>query len=139
MDNVSNHDVHKDWISKSQVVKDGVSICGIMTEKNGEVELTFSVTGLQKVPVTIELCFNEGGQFTGLTTDSKGKAILARDNAIYEVNGEQLQFGPGSFTNDVPENLEGERYSTHFGTLKTSGKSVYLTGVTPFKHTLFFR
>lgn len=111
----------------------------IMTEKNGEVELTFSVTGLQKVPVTIELCFNEGGQFTGLTTDSKGKAILARDNAIYEVNGEQLQFGPGSFTNDVPENLEGERYSTHFGTLKTSGKSVYLTGVTPFKHTLFFR
>jgi hypothetical protein len=97
-----------------------------MTEKEG------------KVPVTIELCFNEGGQFTGLTSDSKGNTILAGDKAIYEVEGEQLHFGPGSFTNAVPENLEGERYSTHFGTLKTSGTRVFLTGVTPFKHTLFF-
>lgn len=111
----------------------------IMTEKNGEVELAFSVNGQSKVPVTIELCFNEGGQFTGLTTDSKGNAILAGDMAVYEVEGEQLHFGPGSFTNAVPENLEGERYSTHFGTLKTSGTRVYLTGVTPFKHTLFFK
>ncbi len=111
----------------------------VMTEKNGEVELVFSITGQQKVPVTIELCFNEGGQFTGLTTDSKGNAILAGDMAVYEVESEQLHFGPGSFTNAVPENLEGERYSTHFGTLKTKGSSVYLTGITPFKHTLFFK
>lgn len=110
-----------------------------MTEKNGEVELVFSVTGQAKVPVTIELCFGEGGKFTGLTTDSKGNAILAGDKAVYEVDGDQLSFGPGSFTNAIPENLEGERYSTHFGTLKTSGSRVYLTGVTPFKHTLSFK
>lgn len=110
-----------------------------MTEKNGEVELVFSVTGQAKVPVTIELCFNEGGKFTGLTTDSKGNAILAGEKAIYEAEGDQITFGPGTFVNAVPENLEGERYSTHFGTLKTSGSRVYLTGVTPFKHTLRFK
>jgi hypothetical protein len=109
-----------------------------MTEKNGEVELVFSVTGQAKVPVTIELCFAEGGTFTGLTTDSKGNAILSGEKATYEVDGDQLQFGPGTFVNAVPENLEGERYSTHFGTLKTTGTRVFLTGRTPFRHVLKF-
>lgn len=110
-----------------------------MTETKGEVKLVFSVTGQAKVPVTIELCFHEGGQFTGLTTDSKGNAILSGDKAVYEAEGDQIQFGPGTFVNAVPENLEGERYSTHFGTLKMSGSRVFLTGVTPFKHTLSFK
>lgn len=32
--------------------------------------------------------------------------------------------------------LEGELYSSHFGSLRTDGMQVYLTGLTPFTHTL---
>jgi hypothetical protein len=35
--------------------------------------------------------------------------------------------------------LEGERYSTHFGSLRTDGMHVYITGKTPFQHRLQFR
>lgn len=109
-----------------------------MTEKEGKVELEFIVNGQQNVPVTIELCFKEGGSITGLTTDAKGNKCLAAESAIYEMEGDQISFGPGSMTNPVPENLEGERYSTHFGTLRTAGTQVYLTGKTPFRHILRF-
>lgn len=109
-----------------------------MTEKEGNVELEFIVNGLKNVPVTIELCFQEGGHITGLTTDAKGNKCLAGESAIYEMEGDQIRFGPGSMTNPVPDNLEGERYSTHFGTLKTAGMQVFLTGITPFRHILRF-
>jgi hypothetical protein len=111
----------------------------IMTEKEGQVELEFVVTGQTKVPVTIELCFKEGGTFTGLTTDAKGNVCLAGEEGVYSAGGDQIRFGPGSFVNPVPENLEGERYSTHFGTLKTTGDRVFLTGMTPFRHKLYFK
>ncbi len=111
----------------------------IMTENEGTVELEFIIIGQNKVPVTIELCFNEGGTFTGLTNDTKGNKCLAGERAVYSFEGDQIHFGPGSLENAVPENLEGERYSTHFGTLKTTGEQVFLTGVTPFRHKLFFK
>lgn len=107
-----------------------------MTENEGAVELEFIISGQQKIPVTIELCFNEGGQFTGLTTDSKGNQCLAGASAVYSYDGDQIQFGPGALTGPVPDNLEGERYSTHFGSLKIKGTQVFLTGTTPFRHTL---
>lgn len=110
-----------------------------LTETEGKVELEFIITGQQKVPVTIELCFHEGGSFTGLTTDTKGNQCLSGDNAVYSFEGDQISFGPGAMAGAVPDNLEGERYSTHFGSLKTSGSRVFLTGVTPFKHTLHFK
>lgn len=110
----------------------------IMTEKEGQVELEFIVTGQNKVLVTIELCFKEGGSLTGLTTDAKGNKCLSEETGIYSFEGDQIRFGPGSLVSAVPENLEGERYSTHFGTLKTTGERVFLTGVTPFRHKLYF-
>jgi hypothetical protein len=107
-----------------------------MTENEGAVELEFIISGQQKVPVTIELCFNEGGQMTGLTTDARGNQCLAAETGVYSFDGDQIQFGPGALAGAVPDNLEGERYSTHFGSLKTKGTQVFLTGITPFRHTL---
>lgn len=111
----------------------------IMTEKDGEVELEITITGQNKVPVTLELCFKEGGSFTGLTTDAKGNKCLAGETAVYSFEEDQIRFGPGSLVNAVPENLEGERYSTHFGTLKTTGDRIFLTGMTPFRHKLYLK
>jgi hypothetical protein len=56
----------------------------------------------------------------------------------YEFGGDSITFGPGAVTHKTITSLEGEKYSTHFGSLRTDGMHVYITGVTPFTHTLNF-
>jgi hypothetical protein len=106
-------------------------------ETNGRVELNFKIEGLKDVPVTIELCFLEGGKLSGVLTEGENN-FLEKDFAEYQMGNETIRFGPGSLAHKVITGLEGERYSTHFGSLKTPGMHVYLTGVTPFSHMLTF-
>ncbi|MGG9963211.1 hypothetical protein [Ferruginibacter sp. SUN106] len=101
-------------------------------------ELTFLVSGLKGVAVTIELCFAEGGKLTGVTEAKDGNSFLENGMGKYESGEDSIQFGPGAVTHKTITNLEGERYSTHFGTLHTKGMYVYITGTTPFTHTLVF-
>ncbi|MGF2413893.1 MAG: hypothetical protein ACQUYJ_16295, partial [Ferruginibacter sp.] len=108
------------------------------TETNGAVELNIEVKGLVGVPVTIELCFAEGGQLSGITTPENGNSFLAKDYGKYEMGGDVIQFGPGAMAHKKITDLEGERYSTHFGSLRTQGMHVFITGITPFKHTITF-
>ncbi len=108
------------------------------SESNGSVELNFSVTGLLGVPVTIELCFAEGGKFNGVSVEKEGNQFLENGVGKYEMDGDTIQFGPGTVADKSIANLEGEKYSSHFGSLKTKGEYVYLTGITPFTHTLKF-
>lgn len=108
------------------------------TASGGADELVFEVTGQEGVPVTIELCFLEGGQLSGVSPADKGNYFLEKGMGVYEYGGNTIQFGPGVVTHKSINRLEGERYSTHFGSLRTEGMHVYLTGVTPFKHTLQF-
>jgi len=109
-----------------------------LTETNGTVELEFDIKGFSQVPVTIELCFMEGGTLTGVTAGDNGNSFLEKDFATYEFEGDTIRFGPGTVTQKNIDNLEGERYSTHFGSLRTAGMHVYLTGKTPFRHKLVF-
>jgi hypothetical protein len=108
-------------------------------EVNGQVNLEFDIKGFNEVPVTIELCFNNGGTLTGTTPIDHGVAFLEAGNAIYTKNGSAIEFGPGNKGHKNITGLEGERYSTHFGSLKTDGQHVYITGKTPFKHLLTFK
>ncbi|SOD79951.1 hypothetical protein [Spirosoma fluviale] len=106
-------------------------------EKDGANELRFSVKGAAGVQVTIELCFNVGGQVSGLkkidgTADSY---FLNGESGRYTFGKDTIQFGPGLFKHTKITGLEGEVYSSHFGSLKTDGIHVYLTAVTPFEHT----
>ena len=107
-------------------------------ETNGKNELTFHITGQVGVPVTIELCFKEGGKLSGVSDGGNGNSLLEKGDGQYEFEGDVIQFGPGTFSHRSINNLEGERYSTHFGSLRTEGMHVYLTGVTPFDHKLVF-
>ena len=107
-------------------------------ETNGTIELNFSITGLEAVPVTIELCFLEGGKLSGISAADDGNNFLEKGYAEYEMEGDIIRFGPGSLAHQSVKGLEGERYSTHFGSLRTEGMHVYLTGVTPFNHKLVF-
>lgn len=110
-----------------------------LTETNGTVELEFELKGMKGVPVTIELCFKEGGQLTAVTpADANGNSFLEQGTGEYRSGDDVITFGPGTVTHKQVTNLEGERYSTHFGTLRTKGEHVYITGTTPFKHKLTF-
>lgn len=110
-----------------------------LVETNGSNELVFRVRGLAGVPVTIECCFQEGGKLSGVSTpDNNGNCFLEKGMGIYELGGDTIRFGPGAVVHRSVNGLEGERYSTHFGSLRTEGMHVYITGVTPFDHTLTF-
>ncbi|MFY7839996.1 MAG: hypothetical protein ACOVP7_06950, partial [Lacibacter sp.] len=110
-----------------------------LTETKGTVELEFELKGMKGVPLTIELCFKEGGQLSGVTTaDANGNSFLEQGTGEYRSGNDVISFGPGANTHKQVMNLEGERYSTHFGTLRTKGEHVYITGTTPFKHKLTF-
>jgi hypothetical protein len=108
-----------------------------LTEANGANELTFDVNGQAGVNVTIELCFQQGGKLTGVTAAGENY-FLENGEGTYTFGNDTITFGPGVVQHKAITNLEGERYSTHFGSLRTEGMHVYLTGVTPFVHKLTF-
>lgn len=110
----------------------------LLTETNGTAALQFEVTGLPGVEVTIELCFKNGGKLSGATKGENDNYFLEEGTCKYEMDGDTISFGPGIAKHKNVTGLEGERYSTHFGSLRTEGVHVYLTGVTPFSHTLQF-
>lgn len=108
------------------------------TEANGSNELLFDIKGQPGVQVTIELCFKEGGKLTGVSATGNENSFLENGMGQYQFGGDTIQFGPGTVSHKSINNLEGEQYSTHFGSLRTQGMHVYLTGITPFTHKLVF-
>jgi hypothetical protein len=109
-----------------------------LTETGGRVELTFDVKGQAGVNVVLELCFAQGGQLAGVAPADNNNYFLEDGTGKYTVGNDFISFGPGIAKHKAISNLEGERYTTHFGSLRTEGLHVYLTGVTPFTHTLTF-
>lgn len=111
------------------------SVITVKPGKNG-ASLIFNVQGLQGVPVTIELCFRQGGQLVGIQTNKDGNRFLADGYGQYTMHNDSISFGPGALAHESVDNPEGERYSTHFGNLRTEGDRVFITGITPFNYTL---
>lgn len=109
-----------------------------LTEQNGRNELLFDIKGFPGVLVSIEICFKEGGKLSGVTAMDNGNHFLESGTGTYEYGNDKISFGPGTVAHKNITGLEGERYSTHFGSLRTEGMHVYLTGVTPFVHQLTF-
>lgn len=107
-------------------------------EIDGKVELSFIVSGSEKVPVTIELCFKEGGKLTGVTPapGQPDNQLLEKGMGEYQFEKDTIAFGPGTVAHKRIRDLDGEMYTSHFGTLRTEGMHVYLTGKTPFEHKL---
>jgi hypothetical protein len=112
----------------------------ILEEVDGSAELTFQVGGPDNVMVTIELCFEEGGELSGVVSsdDQAENYFLEEGTGQYNYGKDTIHFEPGKLEHKYINRLEGERYSTHRGTLRTDGMHVYLTGMTPFEHTLTF-
>lgn len=109
-----------------------------LTETAGKAQITIEVKGMKDVAVTIELCFKEGGQLTGVSDVGNDNYLLDAQQAVYKYGADAIDFGPGLITHKQITELEGERYSTHFGSLRTKGMHVYITGKTPLTHVIEF-
>ncbi|GAB3647023.1 hypothetical protein GCM10028791_08260 [Echinicola sediminis] len=107
-------------------------------ENNGKATLLFEVTGLEGVAVTIEMCFDKEGKLHGVSSadGDEDNYFLTDGTGTFEKDGDKISFGPGVKKHERINRLDGEKYSVHFGSLRTEGNHVYLTGVTPFTHKL---
>jgi hypothetical protein len=89
--------------------------------------------GTDDVPVAIEIALREGGTIEGCETAPRVNDgyLLAQGEATYRRGGDTLRFGPGR-----KEHTYTQVRGAHE---KWPGPCVYLTGYTPFDHTLEFR
>ena len=97
--------------------------------------LEFSTDGEAEVGIAIEITLRPGGTLTGVQDVAGVGGLLTGGEATYTVEGQRLRFGPGG-SDVVPRLSSGEQYSWAGGRLNLAGDKVYITGETPFTHTL---
>jgi hypothetical protein len=109
----------------------------VQESKNG-FAIDFEALGTEGVEVTIELCFKEGGKLSLMKKfeSQPDNHFLQNGICTYTFGNHAINFGNGTYSHNRVKNIDGEVYSTHFGTLRTQGEHVFLTGKTPFRHRL---
>ena len=109
----------------------------VIEEENRSFRMDLDINGTENVAVTLELCFRKGGTLEGVTEgDNQDDYFLEEGYATYTSGNDSIQVGPGHFTHANLRGLDGEVYSTHFGSIKGEGKHLYITGLVPFKHSI---
>ena len=101
-----------------------------ISETNGKVTIDMEISGTPYVPVSIEMSFRSEGNLQGVDVDKNlGDAyFLDSGYGQYTHGTDMIKFGPG---------VCQHKWAEIRGMLeKQDGKSVYLTGYTPFKHTI---
>lgn len=106
----------------------------------GEFELECDITGAAGIGVVVELCFRPGGKFSGVEPREvePDTFFLKSGTGRYTVGADTIEFGPGTY-GPSRVSLSGEEYSWRNGQLRAEGQRVYVSGVTPFRHTLVIR
>lgn len=101
-----------------------------LDEIRGGFRLRLRAEGTDDVPVAVELNFREGGRLEGGVAAPKLQDawMLEKGDAVYRTGGGAVRFGPGRREHSYIEVRGAET--------KLAGPSVYLTGFTPFDHTL---
>jgi len=99
-------------------------------EVAGGLQLRLRAHGTNGVPVAVELCFREGGELVGCreVEGSPGRWICDGEAGEYRVGRSVLRFGPGAAPHRYVQVRGAET--------KLPGVGVYVTGFTPFDHTL---
>jgi hypothetical protein len=103
-----------------------------ITETNGGFRLRVQAAGTNGVPLAVEITFREGGELVGCRPlkDSPGVFLLERTSGMYRSGRNEIRFGPGRASHQYTQ-LRGAEP-------RLPGQSAYLTGFTPFDHTLTF-
>ena len=101
-----------------------------VTEVPRGLRLRVQARGTVGVPVSVEIAFREGGRIEGCTplAGSTDAFLLERGTGTYRAGGNEIRFGPGAAPHRYAQVRGAEP--------KLAGPSVYLTGYTPFDHTL---
>ncbi len=102
-----------------------------VSESGQGIRVDIDMSGTDRVPVSMELIFRKGGQFTGVQKmTGKENAYLFGDPAgTYTMGNDTIHFGPGKI---------GHKGIQLRGALPAiDAPTVYLTGLTPFRHTLY--
>jgi hypothetical protein len=103
-----------------------------VAERKNAFELRLQSKGTPGVPLAIEISLRDGGTLTGCrpAPHADGAWILERDFATYRIGRDTIRFGPGA----APHLLTQLRGAEP----RLPGQSVYITGYTPFDHTIRF-
>ncbi|MEZ0484648.1 hypothetical protein [Fibrella aquatica] len=105
-------------------------------EANNGLQIEIDLSGTEGVPVTLELIFRDGGTLAGVTKHpKKDKAYLLTSNAgTYTVGNDTIRFALGS---TMPPAASHKNVQLRGALPAMDTPSVYLTGYTPFKHSIF--
>jgi hypothetical protein len=104
----------------------------VVTETPRGFNLRIRALGTNDVPLAVEVSLGEGGRLEGCTPLPKvaGAWLLESGQATYRMGNDALRFGPGVASHRYVEVRGAEA--------RLAGTSVYLTGLTPFDHTIRF-
>ncbi|MEZ5278001.1 MAG: hypothetical protein R3F07_16590 [Opitutaceae bacterium] len=105
---------------------------GLIRETESGFELTVRASGTDGVPLAIEIALRAGGTMKGVEAiDGTPDAFLLKHGwAGYRMDNDLITFGPGR--------AEHAYVTIRGAEAKPEGPCVYLTGFTPFEHTLVF-
>lgn len=101
-------------------------------EQGSVFEVEIMAQGTNDVPLAIEISVREDAEIHGVlpAPNAPGAFLLARDYATVRQAGRAIRFGPG---------VGDHRWARLRGALpQLPGRSIYLCGVTPFRHVLRF-
>lgn len=101
-------------------------------ERGSVFGVEFSAEGTNDVPLAIEVSVREDAEVHGVlpAPNAPEAFLLARDYAAVRQAGRTIRFGPG---------VGDHRWTRLRGALpQLPGRSIYLCGVTPFRHVLRF-
>jgi hypothetical protein len=101
-----------------------------VTELPTGVEVDFDISGTDGVPVSLELIFRPGGIFSGVSPipNKKDAYLFPSSKGSYTVGNDQITFSPGMILHKGVQ-LRG-------ALPQMESPTVYLTGITPFKHII---
>ncbi|MVM30301.1 hypothetical protein GO755_09670 [Spirosoma sp. HMF4905] len=101
-----------------------------VTEATKGLKIDIDIAGTEGVPVALELIFRPGGTLAGATKLPKKENayLLSGESGSYTVGPDSIQFGPGK--------SEHKGVQLRGALPAMDAPTVYITGFTPFKHSL---
>lgn len=104
----------------------------IITPAPERIAMDIEISGTDDVPVSCEMTLRKGDRISGAIhdLDQEDTYFLKEGYAVISNEGDTMKIGPGKMEH---------RWAQIRGMLpRQAGKSLYITGTTPFVHTLYF-
>jgi hypothetical protein len=103
-----------------------------ITEMTNGFRVRLRAEGTKGVPLSVEISLREGGSLQGCRAleATPGSYVLEDGTGTYRAGANEVRFGPGAAPHQYVQ-LRGAEP-------KLPGRSVYITGFTPFDRTLLF-